>query len=222
MLTVSCVRGCGERTTGATYLCVGQSAHGKQIEEFIIDPPKPLLYDWQRGYALIEDARGVNHVVIFVGETHYGSLWDFIEEARRYGISRKVPGNFPFGKLTPGHSHLIFAHRRVFPQFDFSVPTEDCKLHHHFDNEFCTYHHQNLACNLSKKVEQIDDLRFKVIMPSFEYTAHYPELPESTTNYKPGLFLALPLSHVEFPRVKNPKSDGNARQAGFETFEVDW
>lgn len=227
MLTSPCVRGCGTRTPGGTYLCIGQSPYGSPIENFIIDPPKKLPYDWQRGYALIKDQNGVTHVIIFVGESFYGSPWDFVEEARRFGISRKVPNNFPFDKLTPGQSRMIFAHRRVFPQFSFNIKRKIvCKFPHlqpgiHEDGNFCTFAHRDLAFVLSHNVIEAGS-KFLVEMPSFEYEGLIPEIPGSDNWWTPGIFMAIPISHIEYPKVPNPTSYKNARNAGYNTFMTEW
>lgn len=134
-------RGCGSRSSGACYLCVGFGIGGMPIEHFIIDPvrrwPQEMSRkDWNRGFQLLP-GKNCNHVVIFVGESFYASPWTFIEEARRFGVSRKVPPTFPFEKLTPGLSQMYFVHPKAYAEptkhgfcLDHSEhqPLPDCKF----------------------------------------------------------------------------------------------
>lgn len=123
--TVSCVRGCGTRTESGCYLCLGIGPGGTlTVEDLILDPVKIWPGTWQRGFKLLPNKRGWNDVGIFVGESFYASPWDFVEEARRFGISRKVPPTFPFGELTPGKSQMIFFHRKGHPRFDYHIDSE--------------------------------------------------------------------------------------------------
>ena len=50
---------------------------------------------------------GITHLVLGVGKTYYPFPSDFLEEARRMGVSKKVPRNFPFDELTPGKSRML-------------------------------------------------------------------------------------------------------------------
>jgi hypothetical protein len=164
--TIQTIRGCGTREENKTYLCCGQSPYGIEIEHFIIDPAVPWYSEGHtRGYTLIE-IQNVNHVVIFVGKNFYPSPWDFVEEARRFGLSRKVTSNFPFNKLTPGKSRMYFVHARSIPTFEYSLlqQLEYCKYAatpkygYHFNdaqNIPCTFALQNLAIfhNPSKYIQ---------------------------------------------------------------------
>ena len=110
-------RGCGYREPGSSYLCTGKAIGGLPIEDFIMDPAIPLEemeLRWSRGYQIINNPiTGINHVVICVSDDYYKAAWDFVEEGRVAGISRKVNDNFPFEKMTPGKSRMIFAHKKL-------------------------------------------------------------------------------------------------------------
>lgn len=134
-------RGCGSRSSGSCYICTGFGLWGSQIEEFIIDPvrrwPQEMSRkEWGRGFQLLP-GKDCNHVVIFVGESFYASPWTFIEETRRFGVSRKVPPTFPFDKITFGISQMYFVHSKAYadPQkHGFSLdqphtrPLPDCNF----------------------------------------------------------------------------------------------
>lgn len=135
-------RGCGSRSAGACYLCTGLGYGGQPVEYFVIDPVRKWhsLIDkkeFQRGFQLLPQSDGTNHVVIFVGESFYASPWTFVEEVRHFGASRKVPPTFPFDKITPGRSQMFFVHPKAYANPDklgFSLdrphnqPLEGCNF----------------------------------------------------------------------------------------------
>lgn len=253
-------RGCGFRDIGACYLAFGIGPGGRPIEEFIIDPVLPWPSSFQRGFKIIPASSGINHVAIFVGEAYYASLWTFIEEARRFGISRKVPPTFPFHQLTPGRSMMFFIHPKACPKpgttpysldRDPHHPLKGCKFYKEDQEvweknpiEFagwhpsvrtkkeegrqvtaCTFAHRDLACLLHSEdeVEHLsggqDGYPFKIKAPSFEYTGNCPVLPnvlkgDKLENYGPGVFLKVPLTHVEC-RQKAGQWEQNAKKAGY-------
>lgn len=169
-------RGCGTRDPGACYICTGMSIFGRPVEEFVVDPVLPWPGQFQRGFKIINSSSGINHVAIFVGESFYASPWTFVEEARRFGISRKVPPTFPFQELTPGRSMMFFIHPKAYNtqknnyvlDRDPCKPMEGCKFYHNDqemwsknDKDFgggwhpsvgnrtktpCTMGHRDLAC----------------------------------------------------------------------------
>lgn len=203
--TIATTRGCGTRDAGSVYLCLGIGPGGTlTVEDLILDPVKIWPGGWQRGFKIIPNRGGWNDVGIFVGEEFYKSLYDFVEEARRYGISRKVPPTFPFEQLTPGLSRMIFIHSKAHPRFDFALeieaPLPHCKVFptiagpdFYLDNRdmwnetvpgyhpkiekqtVCTFAHQHLA-GLIHDASYGDDLGFEIQMPSFSYKGVMPIL----------------------------------------------
>lgn len=102
-------RGCGFRVKGGIYLCTGLSEDGSPIEDFLVDPP--TIIDATKlglspiGMKIIK--RGdTYHILDWVGSEYYPNVADFIEEARRYGTSRRAPSTLDFSKLGPGSRHL--------------------------------------------------------------------------------------------------------------------
>ncbi len=117
MVTASApVRGCGTRKKGGIYAECPLSPFGVSIVEFLFDPP--ILADLgelgvsPRGVTLIE-RDGDIHVADYVGEKFYPNVLDFVEEVRRFGLSRRLPKNLNFSKLTPA-SRIFLIHRRAW------------------------------------------------------------------------------------------------------------
>lgn len=109
-------RGCGDRLAGGAYLCSGQSEGGVPVEQMLIDPPQriePREFGLTpRGTVLVEK-HGVVHVLDWVGSDTYPNVADFIEEARRLGVSRRIAKNADFSRLTDD-SRLILVHARAW------------------------------------------------------------------------------------------------------------
>jgi hypothetical protein len=61
---------------------------------------------------LIPDNNGTYHVWDWVGGNYYPNVSDFVEEARRHGVSRRLSGKLEFNKLSL-KSKLILLHRRA-------------------------------------------------------------------------------------------------------------
>lgn len=109
------VRGCGTRVKGGVYAEIPLAENGVPLDTFLVCPPQPLnagsLRLSPRGVSLIERA-GVWHVVDWIGSAHYPNVADVIAEARRHGISRRLPRTLDFAKLGRG-SRLLLAHSRA-------------------------------------------------------------------------------------------------------------
>lgn len=112
-------RGCGSRKVGGIYLTVPLAKEGgATIESLLVDPPSVI--DPNRvglsaiGVQTIERG-GVSHVLDWVGSENYPNVADFVEEARRMGISRRISKTFDFYKLTP-KSRLFLVHQRAYVQ----------------------------------------------------------------------------------------------------------
>jgi hypothetical protein len=109
-------RGCGKRQPGGLYLCTHLSEHGAPLEAFLIDPVIELDVAPFRApilQPLPGDTTGVLHAYVWVGAEHYPSPWDYLEETRQHGASRRVPSHFDLSALTPGKSRLILVHPKA-------------------------------------------------------------------------------------------------------------
>lgn len=107
-------RGCGRRVRGGLYWECGLGPGGTPVEDFLIDPPTPLppgLRVSARGVTpLVAD--GVTHLIDWVGAEHYPNVADFVEEVRRFGLSRRLPITLDTAALTPA-SRLLLVHARA-------------------------------------------------------------------------------------------------------------
>jgi len=252
-------RGCGsERDPESPYLCCNLSRWGKPIEAFVKDPAIPWPGKFQRGIKILprypKDPASVNDVVIFVGSKPdkaaigYPAAWDFVEEAARFGASRKAPPNIPFEKLTPGQSRMIFCHAKVIPQFEYELNRGDGPLYgckhlqdwmaysdehngqapeRHLNYSLCTHGLRDLAFLSHKDIEPSptgEAAWYQVRMPSFTYTAKFPVDPQvyRPTIWSPGLFLALSLTHIEFAKKPHKAAQEKAQAAGFDTVTLDY
>jgi len=242
-------RCCGKREEESVYVCCGTSPWGKPIEDYIVDPARLWTEGFQRGVKILPRDDSVNDLVIFVGKSFYPSPWDFVEETRGYGASRKVIPTLPFDKLTPGVSNMVFAHSRAIPIFiytcDREAPLAYChrfegdlesweatKLDawkeagagHHPDESSCTFALRDLTHLIGSKMVKLheDGKNFDVELPAFTYRGKvldaYDENyhDDSKFDWAVGVFLILPLTHVEFCRKENVKVANKIRDAGFD------
>lgn len=106
---------------GGLYACVGTSALGLPIENFLVDPPLPWKGPQLRAPMVISDSKGVKHILIGVGQKYYPDVPSFIDEARTQGVSKRLPRDFKPEGLTLGQSKLILAHPKAVPRFPYKV-----------------------------------------------------------------------------------------------------
>lgn len=107
-------RGCGRRQKGGIYAELGLSPFGgRPVEDFLMDPPVSVegLDIAAQGVTWIE-RDGVWHLIDWVGANHYPNITDFVEEIRNFGLSRRLPSNIDFARLTL-ESRLIAVHARA-------------------------------------------------------------------------------------------------------------
>lgn len=113
-------RGCGVRQKGGVYWEVPLGRGGAALEDFLLDPPVQLDVE-ALGLAAVgvlpydipdvHTGDAVTHFLDWVGGKFYPAPADFLEEARRFGLSRRVPRTVDFSRLSP-RSRLILVHAR--------------------------------------------------------------------------------------------------------------
>lgn len=216
-------RGCGSRVKGGIYLCTGLSEHGSPLEAFLIDPVVP--FDSAPGESfrtpILRENPYMTDVVdayVWVGESFYPSLVDYVEETRCKGASRRVSPLLDLSKLTPGKSRMIFIHPKAYTE-SLMVPTQGCpkNLEKHGTEIPCIGAHWHYAAALGSTT---DPLGMGVIG---DLSYALPEQVEAPADCRPGLFLALPITHIEFENDDNPlpQSVVKASDAGFDVVVMD-
>lgn len=118
-------RGCGKaRDKGGIYLECG-SAEGFGLPMFsLIKDPIPAFDPDSVGLSpvgvKIVEVDGVYHVFDWVGAKHYPNAADFLEEAVRLGLSRRISRKEDFSKLT-AESRLILVHPKAYVENDLAL-----------------------------------------------------------------------------------------------------
>lgn len=139
-------RGCGTRVKGGVYSECGVSKDGKyDASDFVVC--EPLVVDADKmglaaiGTKLIRRKDGTWDIFDIIGVKHYRNPTDFLEEATRFGFSRRLSSALDFSLLTPGSRHvLLHAHGHLDNAGDFFAARDeehgwDCprRLEHHRD-----------------------------------------------------------------------------------------
>lgn len=216
-------RGCGKRVTGGIYAEVGLSPYGRPLEDFLIDPP--LVADVDAlgisaiGVTLVERA-GVTHIADLVGSDSYPNVADFVEEIRRFGLSRRLPQTLDFSLLGPG-SRIVLLHSRAhIDNFDAYYETinelscprpgpEGAPYHLIGGDECCAgLWWQDVEGGVD--VDLLDFGRPREVvrrMPSFTYNAYRrprwldPPFEPVEPKYRPAFFMSLPISNLAVIRA---------------------
>lgn len=220
-------RGCGTRQESGIYLECGVGPFGLPLESYLMDPPiliPPGLPVPAQGMGLIHGANGIWHLVDRIGLSHYPSSADFIEEVRRFGLSRRIQKNLKAtvdGQVVCGFS-LLTKDSRIFsihdkghvtipaatPKYPFGGWKIDvkCPSGKHPDP---TQHPCVCACQAYHVVEQHPgdkplpsagpdqehSIRFERKMPSFSYVARrFAEGPAAEVVLKPAIIASWPIS----------------------------
>lgn len=199
-------RACGSRKAGGVYAETQLSENGSPIEFFISDPPVPVDMDALGlaavGVKLIE-IEGTWHIFDVVGQEYYKYPADYVEETRRMGASRRLPGNLDFSKLQL-NSKLVLVHQKaiirnfaLYPQ----PPEVTCPklLDAHRKNplpEMCAglwWHDFDKA-----DVEQAGVFGERFTRKLTEETQYLVRRrPGSIApEYQPGVFLVLPITNL--------------------------
>ena len=210
-------RCCGKRQERSVYVCCGANPWGRPIEEHIVDPAELWTDGFQRGVKIVSRTEDVNDLVVFVGKSFYPSPWDFVEETRAYGASRKVIPTLPFDKLTPGKSNMVFVHSRAIPTFIYTCDREAPLAHchqismggwdnagagHHPDESSCTFALRDLTHLIGSKMVKLheDGKNFDVELPAFTYRGKVLDAYDENYHddrefdWQVGVFLTLPLT----------------------------
>jgi len=206
-------RGCGVRQQGAIYGECGLSPWGRPLEAFLMDPPVPVDGDALGlspvGVTLIDDAvTGATHVLDWVGESSYQNIADFLEEVRRFGLSRRLPRTIDFSRLD-SRSRIMLVHRKAIV-VDVTPYTADwgdsCPRslpeHAHLDKTatLCAgIWWEDITGGVPYLVDDarhlLDPRGVTRTLPSFQYSGR--QAPKGVIpTYAPGIFASFPLSRL--------------------------
>lgn len=207
-------RGCGSRREGGVYIECGVTEDGgSPIEAFLFDPPLTDVPDeWLKPHRTptVFEGDGVSHVVIWVGAEFYPNVFDFIEETRVAGASRRVPSMFDFSKLT-AQSRMYFVHASAVVEGPFlTAPTHCPKRLHALDAADETVRIESSRCLGFAKYLPTSDVNGYVTssVPAGNYRTrtlpcgHSYEMPETPNpvdvplETRPAIFLQLPLTGI--------------------------
>lgn len=222
-------RGCGTRVKGGVYWEVGLSEYGSPLESFIIDPPMVVDIDAlgisPRGVHVIE-RNGVAHVFDWIGAESYPNVADFLEEARRFGVSRRLElPKEQYNRLTP-ESRLVLVHPKAhiknpepywYPRVGMQNEAMPTPYKWHLCPKELPEHEEpeTMCAGLwwedvidASPVEKGERIAMRK-MPSFSYGCAIP--PETAEHfYLPAVFASFPLGRIV---VINDPDEGTHEKA---------
>jgi len=226
------VRGCGTRQEGGVYAECRLSPFGRPLEDFLFDPPRPVDPDAlglsEIGVLPVRDQDGTTHLMDWIGRKHYPTPADFIEEVRRFGMSRRLPRSLDFRLLTPRSKMLL-------------VHAEGLDWNHRALYEILARNREGWSCpkglpehaptdaagRPQVPVEMCAGLWWEAVphnagerhgrahmrrMPSFSYPAR--TLPEGhRPDYQPAIIAAFPISNLAVIRAQDGGHEAAAEKA---------
>jgi len=227
-------RGCGSRTAGGIYACCGLSSDGLPIEHFLIDPVRPLAVGCFRAPILLEDpdCPEIKHLAIWVGAEFYASPWDFIEETRRLGASRRIPGEFDFSQLAPGLSRMVLVHpRAAIARIDApdACPKDAIETAGHGTAVPCLGALRHYVAPLgSNRIESLDvEGQLAIAVGAVSYFVPARQIDGVVlSELSPAAFMQLPITHFEYQAKGNedsgpPEFAERCERSGFQGVVVD-
>lgn len=196
---VAVTRGCGTRQAGGVYIETGMGPGGSPVEDFLCDPPIPVPEEINLTPIGMEwfIRNGVWHVMDHVGSKHYENVADFVEEVRRFGLSRRIAKTAPFHQLTE-QSRIFLVHSRA-------IITKPEQYRPAGSGYYCPFNlkdHQAGDCMcVGIWWEDVGDpdaegqRESTRAMPAFTYTAKTPP-PGVRGPYERGIFAAFPITRL--------------------------
>jgi hypothetical protein len=224
------LRGCGSRVAGGVYLATPLGPNGHPVECYILDPPRPVeaavLGLSARGVQLFQDARGTTHVMDIIGSDAYPNVADFLEETRRFGLSRRIAKTADFAALGPG-SRIFCVHARAYIENarelqDAILADRDLSTHvcpaftaHEHCGRGTTDEHSPCAALWWHDVEGADPRDGLRTLGSTAYRA-LPISRPVALRYQLAIFAALPIHQLEVVQDR----EGGSHESALEKAEV--
>lgn len=208
-------RGCGTRTVGSVYCELGMGPGGMPLENFLICPPQVIDPE-----ALGLSSIGTKiipygdryHIWDMIGKRDYPNVADYLEEVRRFGVSRKLNPSMDFSLLGEDSRILVIharAHIENFHEYawawDTAAPYNRCPR----QNEEHDLPEPPMMCagvywqdveggtEITPDPNDPPQLKRQVLrrMPSFVYAAS--RRPDGVVpQYKPAIFASFPISRL--------------------------
>lgn len=216
MYATAVKRGCGKRQKGGVYVEVGLAGPGEDgvpLESFLVDPPLPVdlkAMGLTPVAVKMVERDGIWHVFDFVGEKYYPNIADFLEEVRRFGLSRRLPKNIDYSLLT-SESKIILVHRKAWienvrPYYEDwqtltemywnKCPNSDQSHADDYDEMCAGVWWQDIDPHEHKKVPYSGSDRIvEIEMPSFKYTAALKP-DDHLPGYDPAIFASFPMHRL--------------------------
>ncbi|OGP36846.1 MAG: hypothetical protein A2X93_04845 [Deltaproteobacteria bacterium GWC2_56_8] len=204
-MTANIARGCGSRVKGGLYACCATSPYGEFIEFFLIDPPVP--YEGKSFRAPIVEG---SNLIFWVGEKFYPYCPDFIEEARYFGVSKRIPiGELDLRDFKPFQTKMLFIHPRAVA--DTLAPTRHCPKNdslHFASKERCIG-----PLYFFIKPEDVETESSGVLKRTIGSTVYTVPKLINGAKLTPGYFMWLPFSHFEYVRQEDGSVDARIEKA---------
>lgn len=230
-------RGCGDRKEGGVYGCLGIDVFGTPFHEFLYDPPIPWRHGPFRGIRpetpeirgkLWEDSDFV--LYDWIGEGSYPFVPDWVEEARRFGVSTRLPPTLPWERMAGKNVWLVTIHANAIIEWTPTPPERDwtyqfCPFNvapierqdEHWPE--CLWHLWPLVVEKDpeRTWHNISDVTF-VDCPWGSYMPHDVVTTDThhrmldtllpLVDFSPGAFGAWPLTHIEAVKYVDDKATG--------------
>jgi len=249
-------RGCGrKRKEGGLYASMGLGEDGIHLSNFMLDPPVPFLNG--------EPFQGVHeapeyittgwdtdeHLVLmdWVGEGGYATVPDFIEEVRRFGMSRRIPSTFDFKGVNYRQIWLALVHAKAAPDVENLRHVEPweyewCRYHpviadnpkHHEHFPACLYHDWPLVYQ-QRGVNPLENHTVEMPWGSYDPTwmITKPTIPgaiqphvlasvlDKPTYPFPAFFAVMPITHLEAVQYVEEDVAAEVEKSGVDLYVVE-
>ena len=202
---------------GGLYATAGTSRFGRPLEDFLIDAPvpyhgapfrTPLIQRSSNIGIELKAVRGLiknTEILFWVGEEYYPYAPDFIEETKKWGVSKRIPLNFDLTKFKPGETWMYFIHPRAV--VDRLEPVHSCPK----NNEEHLLGRERCITTLYYLVDAREEPG--PFGPTYERTIGdtdygIPKLiPRLGEKQSPGFFMRLPFGQFEYVAMQGNRVD---------------